>query len=60
MVRVVTEVVKINASNLGPRRLSSMLAAVTKCLPPNAEVIVDDEWLTFVVPSTSTRESPTS
>jgi hypothetical protein len=55
-----TEVVKIHALNLGPRRLSSMLAAITKTLPPNAEVTVDGEWITFVVPTTSTQASPTS
>jgi hypothetical protein len=55
-----TEVVKVNALNLGPRRLASMLTAITKVLPPNTEVIVDGEWLTFVVPTTSTQASPTS
>lgn len=55
-----TEIVKVNVVNLGPRRLSSMLAAITKCLPPGADAFVDGEWLTFAVPSTSTQESPTS
>jgi hypothetical protein len=55
-----TEVVKVNALNLGPRRLSSMLTAITKVLPPNAEVLVDGEWITFAVPTTSTQASPTS
>ena len=54
------EVVKVNALNLGPRRLSSMLTAITKVLPPNADVFVDGEWITFAVPMTSTQASPTS
>lgn len=54
------EVVKVNALNLGPRRLSSMLVAITKVLPPNAEVLIDGEWITFAVPTTSTQASPMS